>query len=80
MSDFVPSDVDKAFIRNIMLGLSVNGVWAYKSLPLVWQKRSERILALVASYDLPGIEEQIHRTKMTLEAAGYIFEDGRTKP
>ena len=80
--DFVPSDVDINFIKTIMGGLKVGDVWAYKSIPLVFQKRDDKTLAVVASYMtelFPSIEDQIHRNKLVLEAAGYVFMDARPK-
>jgi hypothetical protein len=80
--DFVPSDVDKAFIKSIMDDLALHGIWAYKTIPLVWQKTDVNTLSLVASYNediIPAVQSTIERTRKTLEAAGYIFIDARPK-
>jgi hypothetical protein len=82
-SDFVPSEADISCIKAVMNGLAVGGVWAYKSIPMVFQKKDEKTLVLVAAYMehlFPSLTSEIERTKKVLLAAGYVFEDGRATP
>lgn len=79
--EFVPTEIDKTFVKQIVLKLVIGGTWGYQNLPLVFQKIDDETLAVVAGWPelaKPGaVDWEIKKTRIVLEACGLKFKDMR---
>ena len=83
---FVQSASDVAWTKNQMSLLAIGGYWMYQSAPIVFRKTAEGVLAVVKTdpmavpgrvYDPAGIEREVQKVRICVEAAGYRFDDLR---
>lgn len=84
MKDFIPTNIDKTFIKQIFTKLVIGGTWGYSNLPLVFQKTDDKTLSLVAAWPELApegvINREIKKTRIVLKACGLKFTDLRNGP
>lgn len=77
MSEFVPSDSDKARLKQLLTMINVGGIWG--TTWAIYKKIDEATLEVVKRNDLickpDKIEENIERTKIVCQAIGMRFID-----
>lgn len=77
---YEPNVVDINFMKDLVSGLKVGGVWFYKNLPIMFKKTAKKTMTLIAAPPGLLVEEQIERNRVVMKAAGIEFVDDRKQP
>jgi len=79
MSEFIPKESDKEWMRNLFRMLNVGGTWGTSW--AIYKKIDENTLATTLGMEIffpkEVIEDNINRVKIVCEAVGIKYEDRR---
>ena len=79
MTEFIPKESDKEWLKNLLNLIKVGGVWGTSW--ALYKKINEQTLAVTKNIDDPlvkdSIDENVDRVRIVAEAIGLKFIDQR---